>query len=385
MEASSNIPDSKTWGSHWHLRVISPTDQFIAALERILERLFNEGYLKYVGGNLEETGKLHYHIALGTATSVRQTTLVNKLRFFRRGQKQGWEQYYLRPVYKDSSPYANYQYCTKHGTKIAFGVEPDKYEVRTEIKAKDRDHLVIQWSKEQNWEKIEKAFPGYWIKNGSRLKGLYMRQAPPADQGLDHEKHIWLYGASGQGKTSVVEYLYPGHFRKRPDGDWLGWDSTYPPHKVVHINDLDIVGLKTLGIGHLKELCDPQGFNANVKYAGGEIINPSLVIVTSNFTLEEVIQPQTPGVEQQRCALRRRFRQVDIADFLREKQLMLCSAEEIEFAKSTDLWEKYGYKCMLKPIAFAEAKDYHWLGELSEPSDTETLVLEDHTDDDMEI
>ena len=32
---------------------------------------------------------------------------------------------------------------------------------------------------------------------------------------------------------------------------------------------------------------------------------------------------------------------------------------------------------MLKPIALAEAKDYHWLGDLEDVSDTETIILVD--------
>lgn len=379
MESSDQTADKNTWGSHWHLRVINPNDSFIKHLEQSLTRLHADNYLTYAGGNIEgnKDGKKHYHLAIGTSTSIRQSTLINKLRFFKRGIKLGWEQFYCRPVYKESSPHKNWEYCTKQGITFNIGNLPDEHEIRTEIKAKDRDTLVIQWAKEQDWEKIERTFPGYWIKNGARLKGLYMRQAPPADQGLDHNKHLWLYGESGLGKTSIVEYLYPGHYRKRPDSDWLGWDSTFAPHKVVHLNDLDITGLKTLGIQLLKELCDPQGFNANVKYAGGEIINPSLVIVTSNFTISDVVPPQTPGVEVQRNALRRRFREVNISDFLTEQGLMLVSKEEIEFAKRTDLWDRHGYKCMLKPIAFAEAKDYHWLGDLEDVSDTETIILVD--------
>lgn len=379
METDATTADRATWGTHWHLRVINPSETFLAHIQLRLKLLQEEGYVLYAGGNVEpnKDGKTHLHVAIGTSTSIRQTTLINKIRFFKGTKKLGWEQFYCRPIYKDSTPNQNYLYCTKHGKTIDIGEAPNPHDTRSEIKSTDRDRLCIQWAKEQDWDKIERTFPGYWIKNGSRLKGLYMRQAPPADQGLDHEKHLWLYGDSGLGKTSVVEYLYPNHFRKRADGDWLGWDSSFPPHKVVHLNDLDIQGLKALGIQHLKELCDPQGFNANVKYAGGEIINPTKIVVTSNFRIEEVVPPQTPGVEQQRNALRRRFREVDIRRFLDEQGLMLVSPAEVELAKSCGLWDRYGYKCMLKPIAFKEATDYHWLGDLEDVSDTETIVLVD--------
>ena len=70
-------------------------------------------------------------------------------------------------------------------------------------------------------------------------------------------------------------------------------------------------------------MCDPQGFNANKKYAGGDIINPNKIIVTSNYTIGECIPNNTEGYGQIKGALSRRFRQVHIDDFLREHNLKL--------------------------------------------------------------
>ena len=188
-----------------------------------------------------------------------------------------------------------------------------------------------------------------------------MRQDPPSDQGLEHNKHLWIHGSSGSGKTSVVEYLFPGHFRKRSDKDWLGWDENWKPHKVVHLNDFDMQAMKSLGVQHLKELCDPQGFNADVKYAGGKIINPSLVIVTSQFSIDECFAPGIIGIEQQKAALYRRFRQVPISEYLRENNILLCPNEEVQFAKDTGLWNAFGYQCMFKPIEAKDLHQYEWL------------------------
>lgn len=218
---------------------------------------------------------------------------------------------------------------------------------------------------------LNSVYEGHWIRNGARLKGLYLRQDPPKDQGLEHNRHLWIFGPSGKGKTSIVEYLYPGHFKKRSDPDWLGWDPNYEPHKVVLINDLDIIGMSRLGCDHLKELCDPQGFNANKKYAGGEVINPSLVIVTSNFTISECLQPDMPGRHEQTIALRRRLRMVSADEFIREQGLMLCSPSEVEFAKQSGLWNDHKYKCLFKPIQYANDTDYHWLKADMEDTDPE--------------
>jgi hypothetical protein len=126
------------------------------------------------------------------------------------------------------------------------------------------------------------------------------------------------------------------------------------------------MGLKSLSVQLLKELCDPQGFNANKKYAGGEVINPHTVIVTSNFTIGQCFLPGTHGIEQQKSALHRRFRQVHINDFLTERGLVLCSPSEVAFAKISGIWDKYGYKCMFKPKDLENLTDYSWLTPLEE-------------------
>lgn len=371
---------SKKWGTHWHLTLRDPTDEYIQSIQKSLKTLHDQGYLDYYAGGEEFIKeKRHIHIAVGTHYATRKTTLTHKLRLFKGGVKQGWSSYYLNSIYKESTPQANYLYCTKGKILFATNTTPVKDSQNARAGVRDRNAECIRLAKLQDWEKLETLYPGmilkiyekkekiynggigHWIRNGARLKGLYMRQDPPKDQGLDHNRHLWIYGPSGKGKTSIVEYLYPGHYKKRSDPDWLGWDSNYAPHKVILINDLDLQGMSRLGIDHLKELCDPQGFNANKKYAGGDVINPSLVIITSNFAMGDCLQPDMPGRHEHLIALRRRFRMVDADTFIRENGLMLCSKEEIEFAKRVGLWDDFKYKCLFKPIQYKDEKDYNWL------------------------
>lgn len=366
-DLSSNpatIADGTTlkWGTHWHLTVRDPTDEFLEQLHKTLQNLYSSEYVQYYGAGKEtKEGESHIHVAIGTQFATRKTTLAYRLRMFVGGKKQGWSSYYLCPIYQKSTPRQNYEYCTKGTILFEAGNQAIPQTKRKKLATVDRNAECIRLAKLQDWKTIEQLYPGHWIRNGARLKGLYLRQDPPKDQGLDHNKHLWIFGPSGKGKTSIVEYLYPGHYKKRSDADWLGWDPNYEPHKVILINDLDLTGMSRLGVDHLKELCDPQGFNANKKYAGGEVINPSLVIVTSNFTMGDCLQPDMPGRHEQLIALKRRFRMVLADDFIKEQGVMLCSIDEVNRAKENGLWDLHKYKCLFKPIEYKEYTDYHWL------------------------
>lgn len=353
---------TQKWGSHFHLTLRDPTDEFLEKLHSTLQDLIATGYITYYGAGKEtKESKIHVHVALGTTYCTRITTITNRLRLFSAGKKQGWSSYYLRPIYQSSSPQQNYEYCTKGTLLYSEGEVDIPKSKKGRTATSDRNAECIRLAKVQDWESIEQLYPGHWIRNGARLKGLYLRQDPPKDQGFDHNKHLWIFGPSGKGKTSIVEYLYPNHYKKRSDPDWLGWDAKYEPHKVILINDLDLCGMSRLGVDHLKELCDPQGFNANKKYAGGDVINPSLVIVTSNFTIGDCLQPDMPGRHEQIIALRRRFRMVLADDFIRENGVVMCTKEEIEYSKKVGLWNDFKYKCLFKPIQYKDDKDYHWL------------------------
>ena len=131
------------------------------------------------------------HVAIGTVYAARITTLTYRLRLFVSGKKQGWSSYYLYPIYQTSSPRANYEYCTKGLVLWEEGTTNVPKEKKARVAKTDRNAECIKLAKLQDWGTIEQLYPGHWIRNGARLKGLYLRQDPPKDQGLDHNKHLW--------------------------------------------------------------------------------------------------------------------------------------------------------------------------------------------------
>lgn len=165
------------------------------------------------------------------------------------------------------------------------------------------------------------------------MKSLYFVQCDPKDR--EHQQHLWIWGTPGTGKSCLVEALFPRCFKKRGDSDWLGYNpSLEPGHRVVYLPDFDANCMSSLKPENLKLMCDPQGFNANKKYGGGDIIAPGRVVVTSNFTIRDCFKPGQYQAHIQAAALRRRFREVHINTLLNELHMKLKPKEELEKLKA---------------------------------------------------
>lgn len=83
----------------------------------------------------------------------------------------------------------------------------------------------------------------------------------------------------------------------------------------------------------LKIWCDPQGFNANVKYAGGDQLAMRQVIVTSNFTISQCFKPGIQGIEQIKHAVQSRFSQINIQTILSQLKIQLKPLDELNYLK----------------------------------------------------
>lgn len=183
-------------------------------------------------------------------------------------------------------------------------------------------------AKAQKWDELETTFPSDWVRQGAKLKAQYWQQTKSIK--ICHERHLWIWGLPGTGKSNIVEVLFPDYYSKRPDDDWTGFQG----HGNVYLGDLDPLSFQRAGIHNMKIWSDPQGFNGNRKYGGGEHIGGARMIVTSNFTIEECMKHDWQGFVQLLAAMKRRFREVHIDQLLAEHDLQLRTPFELQVLQS---------------------------------------------------
>nr|QXP07704.1 MAG: replication associated protein [Arizlama virus] len=129
-----------------------------------------------------------------------------------------------------------------------------------------------------------------------RIKKDYMVTPEP----LDAPCGLWIFGATGTGKSHSVVTQHPDRYIK-PLNKW--WDG-YQGQDVVHLDELD-PGHSGWIAAYLKKWADKWPFDAEVK-GGAMQIRPKLLVITSNY------RPSEMGFRiEDLPALVRRFRMVE--------------------------------------------------------------------------
>ena len=135
------------------------------------------------------------------------------------------------------------------------------------------------------------------------------------------DPHIWCFGFPGTGKTTILAMIYPNRFKKDLNNKFF---DLYDPkvHTHVMLEDYSHENVERLGIQFIKTLCDEEGFPVDAKYKTPQL-SRTTVLVTSNYTIDEIIPIDLPGVEQTKAALFRRFWHIRIDNLLRLLELKL--------------------------------------------------------------
>jgi len=333
----------------WDARFNVPTDEDLQDLLSFIKQEVDNGKFNYclvsgveIGTNKyqDDFGIKHVHCCFIYNNRVSKASILKNLNV-----KQG-NGYYLVPRNR-SLPYSGWKsHHTKSESKIKpeekqlfeYGVLPvDKDEAKVtkrseEEKKRKLDDVIIEMRgmiEEGKEEEAFHKFPRNYLTYGEKIKALVAQKKDFAPQTGD--PHIWLYGLPGTGKSAIMQFVYPAYYNKNLDTRFF---DLYNPKVHTHIllQDVDHAVVEKLGVQFLKTICDEAGFPIDQKYKSPQLAR-SPVIITSNFTLDDVVPEDMRGRRETLAALRRRFWHVNIRDLLPLLGLKLLPKYEIQQLK----------------------------------------------------
>lgn len=115
-----------------------------------------------------------------------------------------------------------------------------------------------------------------------RTWGNIRRDHQVKPKNLEEVCGVWIHGPSGSGKSHTVSSKFPNAYIKDCSKWWCGYDG----EEVVWLDDVDPEQSKWLA-RFLKIWADRYPFQAQSK-GGSLIIRPLRIIVTSNYSIDEM-------------------------------------------------------------------------------------------------
>lgn len=153
----------------------------------------------------------------------------------------------------------------------------------------------IEAAEKGDFTTIKENHPDMYWNSYHTMKRIAMDN-PKKCSNLKELKNEWIYGRPGIGKSRRARFENPDHYIKSHNKWWLG----YKLEPTVLIDDLGRTDAVWIG-EYLKQWADHYPFPAETK-GDGSVLRPERIIVTSNYTIEELFPEQ-----QLQDALLRRF------------------------------------------------------------------------------
>jgi Putative viral replication protein len=190
----------------------------------------------------------------------------------------------------------NFIYCSKEGKFQEYGERRDTTGGRQGAEREKKRWKETRTAAETG--RLDQVDDQIYVQHYAALKSIAKDNLKmPAD--ANGTTGVWFYGSSGTGKSRTARLEYPGSYLKLANK----WFDGYNPavHKTIILDDLD--KNHSVLCYHLKIWADRYAFLAETK--GGAIaIRPETVVVTSQYSIEEIFGPDEAAIE----AIRRRFK-----------------------------------------------------------------------------
>lgn len=173
---------------------------------------------------------------------------------------------------------ANFDYCSKDGDYMEFGV---RREADPGVREANRWDRARELAKEGNLDAIDSQL--YIMHYGSlRSIARDFQPVPPDLAGpADLQVGLWIYGESGCGKSRHARDTFAGAYLKLANKWWDGYDH----QDYVLLEDFD---KEHACLGHhLKIWADRYGFPMEIKGSYG-VCRPRRFVVTSNYHPREI-------------------------------------------------------------------------------------------------
>ena len=326
----------KDFDRQWDARFNIPSEDYLLMLIAAIEEHYAEGKIRYVLVSGIEVGTKpnqndyaveHVHVALilhdrMTASAIMKKWGVNLAYGYymkprtRSLPYSGWRTHHLKEFSKKDPT----SLCSLEKGQLPEDLKRPGPTLRSETEKKCRVNDVIidmraliEAGKEK--EAFEK-YPRNFMQYGEKLKAMVL-QSKKTFFGKHVDPHLYVYGAPGTGKTSILKFLYPTTYKKDLSNRfWDLYDESHFTH--VMLEDLDSPTLDRLSVQWLKTICDEAGFAIDQKYKTPQLTRAT-ILVTSNQTIHQLIEglDETKCIEDTKKAIRRRFFQLRIDDLLK--------------------------------------------------------------------
>lgn len=242
-----------------------------------------------IGAEISDSGTPHYQGFIQMPNRVRQSAMKKLL-----------PRAHLE-VMRGTSTQAM-EYCKKDGVFQEFGEfqevgNPKQDGAAGGKKKASRYREAIQLSKSGEFDKMEEEHPDMYWNSYHTMKRIHMDN-PKKTEELSKLDNEWIWGEPGVGKSRTARKENPGAYLKPHNKWWTG----YQYEEVVLYDDLGKSDAVWVG-DFLKTWADHYPFPAEIKFHG-EVIRPRRIIVTSNYSIEQLWSHDEVLVE----AIKRRFK-----------------------------------------------------------------------------